>query len=164
MQDDLKQVLTEQLRDIHLPEAVSWWPPAPGWWILTFLVIALMTSLIIRRLRNTKRNAFRVTALLETQEALTLWNKNKNTAGYLHTVNAVLKRIILQNNSASNIANQSGVNWVESLNQISKLPLSEKTMQALGVACYQTNPVVDVAHVQKQIIAWIESYTGDHHA
>ena len=23
-----------QLRDIHLPEAVSWWPLAPGWWIL----------------------------------------------------------------------------------------------------------------------------------
>ena len=164
MQDDLKQVLTEQLRDIHLPEAVSWWPPAPGWWILSFIIIALVTSLIIRRHRNTKRNAFRVTALFETQEALMLWNKNKNTADYLQTVNAVLKRIVLQNNSASNIANQSGVNWVERLNQISTHPLSEKTMQALGVACYQTNPAVDVAHVQQQIIAWIESYTGEEHA
>lgn len=164
MQDDLKQVLTEQLRDIHLPEAVSWWPPAPGWWILSFIVIALVTSLIIRRLRNTKRNAFRVTALFETQEALTLWNKNKNTADYLHTINTVLKRIVLQRKPTSKIANQSGINWVESLNQISNQALSEKTMQALGVACYQTNPVVDVAHVQQQIIAWIESYTGGEHA
>lgn len=24
----------DQLRDIHLPEAISWWPLAPGWWIL----------------------------------------------------------------------------------------------------------------------------------
>lgn len=32
----------EQLRDIHLPEAVHWWPPAPGWWIVTTLVLALL--------------------------------------------------------------------------------------------------------------------------
>ena len=164
MQDDLKQVLTEQLRDIHMPEAVSWWPPAPGWWVLSFTVIALVISLIIRGQRNAKRNTFRVTALFETQEALTLWNKNKNTSDYLHTVNAVLKRIVLQNNSSNNIANQSGINWVESLNQISNQALSEKTMQALGVACYQTNPNIDVTHVQQQIIAWIESYNGDNHA
>jgi hypothetical protein len=27
-----------QLRDIHLPEAVSWWPLAPGWWVLAVLL------------------------------------------------------------------------------------------------------------------------------
>ena len=31
----------EQLRDIHLPEAVHWWPPAPGWWIVAALLLAL---------------------------------------------------------------------------------------------------------------------------
>jgi hypothetical protein len=29
-----------QLRDIHLPEAVSWWPLAPGWWVLAALLVA----------------------------------------------------------------------------------------------------------------------------
>ncbi len=29
-----------QLRDIHLPEAISWWPLAPGWWVLGALIIA----------------------------------------------------------------------------------------------------------------------------
>lgn len=29
-----------QLKDIHLPEAISWWPLAIGWWVVGFVVIA----------------------------------------------------------------------------------------------------------------------------
>jgi hypothetical protein len=32
------------LRDIHLPDPVSWWPLAPGWWWLIGIVLLLVTA------------------------------------------------------------------------------------------------------------------------
>ena len=47
----------EQLRDIHLPQAVHWWPPAPGWWIVAALLLAL-TIWLSRYLRARYRRQY----------------------------------------------------------------------------------------------------------
>ncbi len=45
-----------ELRDIHLPPDPSWFPPAPGWWILAALLIALLVWLfLVARKRMRKR-------------------------------------------------------------------------------------------------------------
>lgn len=49
----------EQLRDIHLPQAVHWWPPAPGWWIVAALVLALTIWLVRYLQRRYRRQYFR---------------------------------------------------------------------------------------------------------
>ena len=47
------------LRDIHLPDPVSWWPLAPGWLALIMLlvIVVLLTTYFIRRYRNHKISA-----------------------------------------------------------------------------------------------------------
>jgi hypothetical protein len=53
-----------QLRDIHLPAAISWWPPAIGWWLLlAFFLLAVIGLWFFYRRR--RRNAWRRTALDE---------------------------------------------------------------------------------------------------
>jgi hypothetical protein len=33
------------LRDVHVPEAPSLWPPAPGWWLVALAVAVIVASL-----------------------------------------------------------------------------------------------------------------------
>lgn len=50
------------LRDIHTPEAPSWWPPAPGWW-LAFVAIAALIALALwwrARRRRCREAMFRM--------------------------------------------------------------------------------------------------------
>jgi len=64
------------LRDIHLPAEPSWWPPAPGWWLLALIVIALLVYLGrrllgIRRRHRQRRHLLRALADVRKAHPLT---------------------------------------------------------------------------------------------
>ena len=67
------------LRDIHLPDPVSWWPMAPGWWLLFFLLV-LLISLSIFFLR--RRQQYRRSAVYKAKQELdrihNTFNLNQN--------------------------------------------------------------------------------------
>ena len=58
----------DQLRDIHLPEPISWWPPAPGWWILALAGSALAVWLLRWLYRRYKAKHYRRQALAQLKE------------------------------------------------------------------------------------------------
>ncbi|MBS1202779.1 MAG: hypothetical protein H6R22_1288, partial [Chromatiaceae bacterium] len=43
------------LRDWHLPDPVSWWPPAPGWWLVAGLALAACALTLHWWLRRRRR-------------------------------------------------------------------------------------------------------------
>ncbi len=48
------------LRDIHLPEAIGWWPPATGWMVLAIVIVVsagFAVFLYRRRLKTTAEHA-----------------------------------------------------------------------------------------------------------
>ena len=52
------------LRDIHQPQAPSWWPPAPGWWMLA-IAILVVASAIAWWLHRRRQRAREVAAVFE---------------------------------------------------------------------------------------------------
>lgn len=61
------------LRDVHFPEAISWWPLAFGWWILVcLLIIFIVTGWLWYQRRQQKKYS----ALTLAKEELFLVQKN----------------------------------------------------------------------------------------
>ena len=107
----------EQLKDIHLPDAVSWWPLALGWWVLLFLVlviIALGVYLYIRSQRQTRQEIIIEQAL---QHFDRLQTQALNAKTLIMELSALLRRTAISLYGREKIANLTGKNWLLFLNE-----------------------------------------------
>lgn len=52
------------LRDIHAATAPSWWPPAPGWWLVGFAALAILAGVFWRHWRRRRQHA-RIAAMFD---------------------------------------------------------------------------------------------------
>lgn len=136
-----------ELADIHLPGAISLWPPAFGWWILAAaLLLAILYCIrlfVIRHIRL-KKLAYATSALEEAYQRFSeqvLFDKGKNQAGlnFLNETNSILKRVaLLIAPSNVQVANLSGKAWLEFLDEgINSIEFSSGAGKALGDAIYR---------------------------
>ncbi|MEM8682735.1 MAG: DUF4381 domain-containing protein [Pseudomonadota bacterium] len=40
------------IRDLHLPPEISWWPLAPGWWVILAIVAIVLVLSVRAFLKN----------------------------------------------------------------------------------------------------------------
>ncbi len=125
-----------QLRDIHLPDAVSAWPPAPGWWLLSALLLTLAMWAGYRLHPQHRRNAYRRQALQE----LTALQSDTNVSATqtIARLNALLKRVALHAYSKSPTAALNGSEWVEFLN--TTCPALSQKHGTTNVEIFQAGP------------------------
>lgn len=101
----------EALRDIHLPDPVSWWPLAPGWWALLALILAAAIAIAVAlhiRARTVRYRALRELEALRRQNDI---GRDEAALG----IEVLLKRIILQKPQHSALAASHGTRWVDHL-------------------------------------------------
>jgi hypothetical protein len=100
------------LRDLHLPEAVGWWPPAPGWWLLLALV-ALGSLILLRRAwLNWRRDAPRRVALKELARLEHSWRESRNPVLLASRLSELTRRTMLAYAPRQEVAGLTGHEWL----------------------------------------------------
>ena len=105
------------LRDLHLPEAIGWWPLAPGWWIMLLLVAGALVYLLWRAYKRRQQNAPRRYALRELSrfEAEYLEHRNPVTLG--KQLSELLRRGMLAYAPRERVAGLTGEAWLQWLDR-----------------------------------------------
>lgn len=88
------------LRDIHLPGAIGWWPPAPGWWLVLVLMLAAAAFLGFHYYRSRHRRVA-LKALTRVKAAL---EQGAEPVACLQSVSTVLRRFAMTTAAPSGTA------------------------------------------------------------
>lgn len=131
------------LRDIHLPEAISWWPPAIGWWLLAVLTPLLLGFLYWLYKRLTRKTA------LKTARKLLKALKNDPTLderAKIAELSVLLRRVAISIDTRSPVAGLTGQNWLRYLDGAVKgMPFSEGPGRVFLDSHYQKSAPTELA-------------------
>lgn len=101
------QAQLQQLKDIHLPEPISWYPLAIGWWIV--IAVILLGVLIALWWFIAKRQTLKKHVLAELQQL-----SDKNPVAFSSDLSALLRRVAIYHQGQS-VQALSGQAWADFL-------------------------------------------------
>ncbi len=150
-----------QLRDIHQPEALGWWPLAPGWWAIIVLTIVLLSFFLIKYFLHKQRNQYRLSAQKELEQLTLKLHKNHDLQAYLTNTHKLLRRVALHHysNKQQDFAGLTGAQWQNYLN----LCCTEKIFgsdfsEHFTSLPYQKNSDFDHQSWRQAINRWLEQH------
>lgn len=153
MNPDLQNNLP--LRDIHLPEAVFWWPPALGWWLLAGLVI-LAILLLPKLYRYIKLKPLNKVSTVAYQHIIDDYQRHQNKLLLVQSLSKLLRQISMSYQGREATANLTGDAWVNKLNSLTEKDyFSSDVRQLLIQAPYQKNIKTDPQLLISATCHWI---------
>ncbi len=143
------------LHDIYTPEGVSWWPLAPGWWLLLALGLGLLIFFLLRWHRgNSLQRAARAELKRIRHEFQTHQQQNRLSM----EINILLRRVALTRAPRSLVAGLMGEEWLKFLDRRGGAgEFSHGPGQVLGIAPYACDAEFDTEALLQLAERWIRS-------
>ena len=130
------------IKDIHLPESISWWPPAIGWWILALLIPITFVFLIWLYKRITRRTAVRVAKKYVTAIKL---DTTRDDFQKICDLSVLVRRTAISHYPRSETAGLLGKQWLAFLDTpMNDKRFSEGVGQLLMAAPYRKSGTEDL--------------------
>jgi len=151
--------MLNQLRDIHLPAPISWWPPALGWWLLACLLFSLIgLGVWLFRLHRVER--WRRVALAELAQLQRLHQVDAaNTYDTVRSLSILLRRVALTRFPRLEVASLYGEAWLTFLDAAlgDEQPFQKGIGRALLAAPYMASVQVDAEELLKLAERWCKA-------
>ena len=101
------------LREIHLPDSVGWWPPAPGWWLLpVLLLLGLAAAWYARHLYRRRKFSAVNMARKELAGIRSRYAADRDAGHCVRSVSGLLRRVSISVFPRAESAGLTGADWL----------------------------------------------------
>lgn len=159
---DFTDALSE-LADIRVPGEISWWPLAPGWWVLLAILLGLAVYGAWRmqqRMVLQRRLGGAISELTKARQTLTAAGEDQMAQRliYVNSVNAVLRRVAMLHMGHDQAAGLSGQPWVSFLRKHDKAGLlTPELADVLAQGRFAPRCDVDANALERMAREWIKN-------
>jgi hypothetical protein len=145
----------QELRDVHMPDPISLWPPAIGWWMIMGLLI-IGVSLFLWARASRERNRPQRIALAQLEHVKQQYAVHANDQWAIIQVSHLLRRYALAVFSRSQVAGLSGQSWLDFLDHSGGTnQFSDGPGQSLRSGPYQSHGPRSASNLLPLVERWI---------
>jgi hypothetical protein len=145
-----------QLHPLREPAAVPWWPPAPGWWLLSLTLLLALAVLLAWLWRHRRRNRYRVLGLRRLEELRTRFDQEGDAVQCRADINALLKSVALHAYPRGDVAPLHGARWENFLERTSGTGMSFDG--STSVHYRRDGEASGVDHLYRAAATWIQHH------
>lgn len=146
-----------ELRDIHLPEASLWWPPAHGWWIALLLLIVLLV-ILVWAIRWIRHKPLRRLSLRELERIRQRHDSGSSEKAVLAEIAVLLRRTLISYHGRDSFAASAGDAWIEQLQQVApQQGFNDEQLQLLSRDRYKADYSCDIESLLQACERWLRA-------
>lgn len=140
----------DQLRDIHLPEPVSMFPAAVGWYLLALFIVIALISAVWLFFWHRNKSTYR-------RQALSTLEQLQASQATPAEINQLIKRVAVTAYGKERVAPLTGEQWTHWLKATSNTTMDTEVDDLLVSGIYQAN-----AQVSSRTWQFAENWIKNH--